>query len=218
VSGLERVYAGSLDCVHCGLCLTSCPTYQVTGRETSSPRGRVYLMRGAAEGRVDPAGLLAEEAHLCLGCRACETACPTNVPYGEMLEHTRAALQESGLREGLAARVERAVLRHVVAHRGRLRAAVGLAALAQRLGLMALAETLLPRALRDAPALLPRVPADRAPLPERMRDGATVIRWKADHTYDVLKQGTAKLVLHPLKLLAASYGLAANPVQRRGRP
>jgi len=168
VSGLERVYAGSLDCVHCGLCLTSCPTYQVTGRETSSPRGRVYLMRGAAEGRVDPAGLLAEEAHLCLGCRACETACPAGVPYGEMLEHTRAALQESGLREGLAARVERAVLRHVVAHRGRLRAAVGLAALAQRLGLMALAETLLPRALRDAPALLPRVPADRAPLPERI--------------------------------------------------
>ena len=69
-----EVYEKSLDCVHCGLCLSACPTYRVTGRETSSPRGRVYLMRGVAEGQIDLGSLVAEEAYLCLGCRACETA------------------------------------------------------------------------------------------------------------------------------------------------
>jgi glycolate oxidase iron-sulfur subunit len=167
VSGLDRVYEGSLDCVHCGLCLSSCPTYLATGRESSSPRGRVYLMRGVAEGRIDLGGLLAEEAHLCLGCRACETACPAGVQYGAMLEETRHALQVGGHRKGLAPAIERWLLRHVVAHRGRLRAAVGLTRLAQQLGLLRAAESLLPRSLADAPRLLPEIPADRARLPER---------------------------------------------------
>jgi len=88
----EAIYRKSLDCVHCGLCLNACPTYRATGRETSSPRGRIYLMRGAAEGRVPLAGLLAEEAFLCVGCRACETACPSGVEFGSMLELTREAV------------------------------------------------------------------------------------------------------------------------------
>ncbi len=168
IKELASVYQGTLDCVHCGLCLTSCPTYLATGRETSSPRGRVYLMRGAAEGRVELTGLLAEEAHLCLGCRACETACPAGVPYGAMLEETRAVLQASGARTSMAARLERGLLRNVVAHKNRLRAVVGLLGFAQRLGLDRLAARLLPASLRDALALMPRVPSgpDRAPLPE----------------------------------------------------
>ena len=91
----EALYSQSLDCVHCGLCLTSCPTYRATGRETSSPRGPNYLMRGMAEGRLEEKETLAEEAFLCLGCRACETACPSGVQYGDMLEHTRAAIRKS---------------------------------------------------------------------------------------------------------------------------
>lgn len=165
---LDEVYAGTLDCVHCGLCLTSCPTYQLTGRETSSPRGRVYLMRGAAEGRVELAGVLAEEAYLCLGCRACETACPAGVPYAAMLEGTRHALQEGGHRSGFAARLERGLLRHVVARRGRLRAMVALAALAQRLGLVRTAAAVLPGALASAAKLLPELQGPRIPLPERV--------------------------------------------------
>ncbi|MEZ4216954.1 MAG: (Fe-S)-binding protein [Myxococcota bacterium] len=163
----QAIYAKTLDCVHCGLCLTACPTYLATGRETSSPRGRVYLMRGAVEGRVPLAGLLEEEAFLCLGCRACETACPAGVEYGALLEQTRAALVREGAHAGLGSRVERALLRHVVARPRVLRAAVSLAGAAQRARLDRLASALLPASVGQRLALAPRVPAARAraPLP-----------------------------------------------------
>ena len=167
----EALYEATLDCVHCGLCLPACPTYLETGRETSSPRGRVYLMRGAAEGRVSLAGLLAEEAELCLGCRACETACPSGVRYGAMLEDTRAALVRAGVDRGLARRIERWVLRGIVPRRRRLRSLVTLLELAQRSGLDRVVQRLLPRALAAAQALLPRLPraSQRRPLPELTR-------------------------------------------------
>jgi len=166
---LEQIYEQSLDCVHCGLCLSACPTYRATGRETSSPRGRIYLMRGVAEGRVEAGPLLAEEAFLCLGCRACETACPSGVQYGQMLELTRAELTKNGSRGTFAARLERALLRHVVAVPARLRAAISALGLAQRLRLDRLAAFVLPGKAGSAVGLAPRVPdaAARAPLPER---------------------------------------------------
>jgi glycolate oxidase iron-sulfur subunit len=79
-----------LACVHCGFCLTACPTYKQVGDEADSPRGRIYLMRAAHEGRLewdDPA----VETHLdrCLGCRACEPVCPSGVEYGWLLERAR---------------------------------------------------------------------------------------------------------------------------------
>ena len=159
------LYSKSLDCVHCGLCLQSCPTYRVTGRETASPRGRIYLMRGLAEGRLQDPDLLFEEAFACLGCRACETACPSGVRYGEMLEQTRAIVrsQEKGFRIGSF--VERFALRQIVPHPRRLRMLVGLLALVQRLRLDRLAAPLLPTRLRDMVELAPRIPA----APERRR-------------------------------------------------
>ncbi len=154
-----EIHAATLDCVHCGLCLQSCPTYRATGRETSSPRGRIYLMRGHAEGRLDDPALLAEEAFLCLGCRACETACPSGVRYGEILEKTRAAVREAQPGGPLVRAIERFMLREVVPRRGRLGLLVGLLALAQRLGLMALAQRILPAPLAERARLLPRIPA-----------------------------------------------------------
>ena len=165
---LDEIYTGTLDCVHCGLCLTSCPTYLATGRETSSPRGRVYLMRGAAEGRIELGGVLAEEAELCLGCRACETACPAGVPYGAMLEETRQVLRQAGSRNAFAARLERWLLRHVVSHRGRLRVLSTLTRVAQRLGLVRAASRWMPAGFANAARLLPELRGDRSPLPERI--------------------------------------------------
>jgi glycolate oxidase iron-sulfur subunit len=159
--GWQEVYTQSLDCVHCGLCLPSCPTYRETGRETSSPRGRIYLMRGVAEQRIPLSETLADEASLCLACRACETACPSGVRYGQMVERVRHELSLAGLRGGPARRLERIALRQLVAHPTRLRFAFDLLRLAQTLSLDRLLARLLPGALAETPALLPRVPPRR---------------------------------------------------------
>jgi glycolate oxidase iron-sulfur subunit len=150
------------------MCLPACPTYRETGRETSSPRGRIYLMRAVAEGRLPLGDALAEEAYLCLGCRACETACPSGVRFGALLEHTRAEVERAGLRRGFAKRVETFALRHVVPRPGRLRALVALLGITQRLGLDDAALRFLPRSAREMHGLLPRIPprAARRPLPE----------------------------------------------------
>ncbi len=159
------LYEKSLDCVHCGLCLSSCPTYRVTGRETASPRGRIYLMRGLAEGRLESSELLEEEAFLCLGCRACETACPSGVQYGQMLEQTRAIVRSSQKRLGLAEWIERFALREIVPKPGRLKLMVGLLGIVQEIGLDRLATKILPARLADMTALLPEIP----PAPARKR-------------------------------------------------
>ncbi len=86
---------GILACVHCGLCLPACPTFRVLGDENDSPRGRVYLMRALVEGRVEPEGAFATHIGRCLGCRACETACPAGVRFGALLEKARADLSRA---------------------------------------------------------------------------------------------------------------------------
>ncbi len=81
-------------CVHCGFCLSSCPTYRITQRERSSPRGRIWLMKQVSTGKLellDP--IFEEEMSLCLNCRACEAVCPSGVHYGEILEASRAQIE-----------------------------------------------------------------------------------------------------------------------------
>ena len=77
-------------CIQCGLCLEHCPTYLELGLETESPRGRIALMRATYEGRLTPTPDVQRHWDLCLGCRACEVACPSGVPYGRLIETTRA--------------------------------------------------------------------------------------------------------------------------------
>ncbi|HMI57412.1 MAG TPA: heterodisulfide reductase-related iron-sulfur binding cluster [Gemmatimonadaceae bacterium] len=138
---LAAARAGISACVHCGFCLQACPTYLTLGDENDSPRGRIYLMRALVEGELaldDPS----VHTHIdrCLGCRACETACPSGVPYGALLEATRATLGEVK-RPPLRARLILALF----ARRGLMRAAVGGARLLRTTGI---------------PRLLARLPGD----------------------------------------------------------
>lgn len=83
-------------CVHCGLCLSSCPTYRETGLETSSPRGRIYLMKGVSEGRISlESEVFQYQMSECLNCRACEAVCPSGVQYGAILEASRAQVEQA---------------------------------------------------------------------------------------------------------------------------
>jgi glycolate oxidase iron-sulfur subunit len=128
-------YEATLDCIHCGLCLPVCPTYQETGNEASSPRGRIYTMRGVAEGRIELDRAVADEMHFCLACRACESACPAGVRYGHLVETMRAEIDAVGARPRRARFVERLLLRHVIGRRTALRAAVALLRTYQTSGL-----------------------------------------------------------------------------------
>jgi glycolate oxidase iron-sulfur subunit len=87
-------YEKFLDCVHCGLCLSACPTYVELGTEMDSPRGRIYLMKGLEEGTLQLTADVARHLDLCLGCRACETACPSGVRYGDLIESARSFVEE----------------------------------------------------------------------------------------------------------------------------
>jgi glycolate oxidase iron-sulfur subunit len=118
-------------CIHCGLCLTACPTYRELKQEPDSPRGRIYLMRGLAEGRIQPSDALVGHLDLCLDCRACETVCPAGVPYGRMLEETRGQLNRR-VRRGTPVRMlGEWALRTVFPHRSRMHLAGDLLRLGQ---------------------------------------------------------------------------------------
>ena len=157
-------------CVHCGICLPQCPTYRVLGEEMDSPRGRVYLMRAAAEDRIGLTPTMARHLDLCLGCRACETACPSGVPFGQLLEATRGQLTRRGV---VAPGRETTFLRLILAtfpYPSRLGLMLRALRLYQRSGLQALVRglgLLAPfRKLQAMEALLPPLPPPAAPLQE----------------------------------------------------
>jgi glycolate oxidase iron-sulfur subunit len=131
-------YTRTLDCIHCGLCLKTCPTYQLTGQENSSPRGRIHLMRAVAESRLEPGRSFAEEMEFCLLCRHCESVCPSGVQFGPLMESAREAL-ESARPGGLGRRLLRWIaFRQVLPQAAVLSLlALGLA-FGQRTGLLAL--------------------------------------------------------------------------------
>ncbi|HZP26274.1 MAG TPA: heterodisulfide reductase-related iron-sulfur binding cluster [Dehalococcoidia bacterium] len=143
-------------CVHCGLCLQSCPTYLELGLETESPRGRLYLMKAIAKGRIEPTPTAAGHIDLCLQCRNCEAVCPSGVPFGAIMEDARADILSSG-RAPLSWRLRAFLLRQTIPHPRRLRLLATLLRLYQRSGLRALAERFLPRRLREASQLAPEL-------------------------------------------------------------
>jgi glycolate oxidase iron-sulfur subunit len=154
-----RAYDRGLACVHCGLCLPACPTYVRTGHEAESPRGRIQLMLGLAEGKIEPTEAVRQHLDLCLDCRGCETVCPSGVVYHELIEDTRAKLAPSRTttRE---ARFMRWLYFNVFVHPTRLKLALLPARLLQKLGVYDLlrktgAMKVLPAQLRKMEQMLP---------------------------------------------------------------
>src|SRR5215813_14057177 len=130
-------------CVHCGFCLPTCPSYLLLGQEMDSPRGRIYLMRAGVEARTTLTPEFVNHFDTCLGCMACETACPSGVRYAPLVEETRAAIEHHHDR-GAADTAFRQLLFSVLPYPTRLRL------LAAPLGAI--------RLLRRAPALLNVLP------------------------------------------------------------
>ncbi len=161
------------DCVHCGFCLPACPTYNSWSEEMDSPRGRIDLMRGLAEGKLAFTDTVVAHFDRCLGCMGCLTACPSGVRYDVLIEETRAAIEKE-YRRPLFDRLYRRFLFLLFPYPGRLKfvrrllglyAATGLRRLVHRSGLL----RVLPRRLAQLENLMPPVErgAPSADLPER---------------------------------------------------
>ena len=162
------------DCVHCGFCLPTCPTYTLWGEEMDSPRGRIVIMREGIEAGSELSDVMVTHLDRCLGCMACVTACPSGVRYDRLIEDARAQVERNHER-GPAERGLRQAIFETFTHPGRLRALVPALAAARRLGVTRLArrrggvaDRLGP--LKDMLAMAPEVSlkATTEKLPERM--------------------------------------------------
>jgi glycolate oxidase iron-sulfur subunit len=161
---LESIdYSVLQQCMHCGMCLPTCPTYDTTKRERNSPRGRIALMRAIADKELAVTREFAEEMSYCLGCLACQTACPAGVNYAELFETARSDIETAGAQPGVQRKIWRALtLRFLFMHPRVLRMAGRALRLYQRSGLEAAVRRmgllhLLPAALRRVEPQAPRV-------------------------------------------------------------
>lgn len=158
-------------CTRCGLCEQACPTFRVLGVEADSPRGRIFMMKDVEQGRTPVDAFLAEHLYTCLGCRACETACPSGVPFGRLLEYGRAQVETHGeltpSRRGW--RFFRAIVtQHILPSRALTRLALWPAKLLQRFpALRAFVSALpMPASVRSLLTMIPEAPSLEPNLPE----------------------------------------------------
>lgn len=162
-----------LDCVHCGLCTSACPTYVELGDENDSPRGRIYLMRGVTDGRIALDDKVKGHLDLCLDCRACESACPSGVQYSRLIEPFRMHMAKTGAKKEELGWFKRLLLYRLTPYAGRMRWALKPAKLMQWTGLDWLLGkiglfNILPRTLRDLHAMLPPLHRHYGRLPEQL--------------------------------------------------
>ncbi len=123
-----------LDCVHCGLCTSACPTYVELGDENDSPRGRIYLMRAVTDGRIELDAQVKGHLDLCLDCRACESACPSGVQYAKLIEPFRMHMEKTGQNKEPLNWLQRLLVYGMTPYRGRMKAALAPARLMQWTG------------------------------------------------------------------------------------
>ena len=161
LKGLD--YSVVQQCMHCGMCLPTCPTYDATKLERNSPRGRIALMRAIADGGLEATKAFADEMYFCLGCLACMTACPAGVNYAELFEHARAEAEQSGvLNSSKRNAIRNFTLRWLFMEQGRLQLFGRVMRLYQELGLQKAVRRsgvlkLLPKRLRELEAMTPTV-------------------------------------------------------------
>jgi glycolate oxidase iron-sulfur subunit len=143
-----------MNCMHCGFCLPACPTYRETGLESHSPRGRIALMKGVASSQLAIDQEFEKNMYACLGCRACETACPAGVPYGSLVETAREVVEEKKKSESKPPFVRKLVFEKVFPYPERMKAlgtalwaaqSTGLQTLANKTGLI----NILPREMAE---------------------------------------------------------------------
>src|SRR5688500_14139049 len=151
----------ALACIHCGLCLGACPTYLQTGNENESPRGRIYIMRALQDGRLPVDHASVQHIDLCLGCRACEVACPSGVQYGALLEQTRDFIERTYRRSPYQTLLRRFLIERIFPVPWRMKLALLPARAAKALRL----ERMLPAMLREPLSLVRANPVSAA-LPE----------------------------------------------------
>ena len=197
------------ECIHCGFCLETCPTYVLTGHEEESPRGRILLARALEEGRFVPDRAALKPLDHCLGCLACETACPSGVIYRDVLMRARATAAKSGhVRHPL----ERWLLVHVITHPSRLRGLVFLYRILRLRRVLSLLSRVyfLPRSFRERTVLAPIVETGETWPSIRTATGARAI----------LLRGCAARVLMPIteSAMARLLALAGYRVELRDEP
>lgn len=160
IAAFDQPQQRDLDkCVHCGLCLNACPTYRELHLEMDSPRGRIYQMAQVASGASEINDSYIEHIELCLACRGCETACPSGVQYGRLVEAARAQI-ETTISRPLGTRVLRnLVFRHLLPSRRNLAGVARMVRWSNRLGLPGLARRagLLRGRLAEVESLAPEI-------------------------------------------------------------
>ncbi|MDF2924916.1 MAG: hypothetical protein K0R57_3830 [Paenibacillaceae bacterium] len=148
------------NCIRCGFCLPACPTYRETGLEAASPRGRLALMKAAVDGHMPADDELRKQLDLCLGCRACEPACPSGVQYGGLLEQAKEAIEDRTTHPLWIEWIRKAAFKHLFVNQKRMRLLGGSIAFYQKSGLQWLTRKLgllhiLPDHMRQMEAILP---------------------------------------------------------------
>ncbi len=144
-------------CIHCGMCLAVCPTYELTKLERSSPRGRIRLIKSVAEGTMPLSNIFVDEMNFCLDCQACETACPAGVKYGVMVESARAEIDNSSFGSFLTKFIKKFILKYIVGIPKNLKTASRLLYFYQQSFLPKLFKKTLPGKLAELDSLSPRI-------------------------------------------------------------
>lgn len=197
-----------MDCMRCGFCLPACPTYLATNYdETHSPRGRIALMKAMRDGDVVWDGSVEEAFDVCLGCRACEPACPAGVQYGVLIEETRVAIEQVKPRTIMEKAVRKSTFDGVFADQKKMGGAVKLVQFYQKSGLQAATRkigflNLFPPFMKEMEGVLPAIETKKKRVTS-LKPKTTTVAFFTGCLMDTLFQETNRKTIELLEWLGA---------------